>query len=385
MSLTDEIYAELMEGLERGLDWQQFLAKYRSSKGPLYNALGKLFKEIKTQVTVLSEKEAKLRGAVNQAGLRLDELNQKIKEAESNVARLEDRKSALNEQIEALETKLAEKGEFMKHVGELGKLGFDIQRLRQLHDALTDIGAKYGLKGKEAVAKFFDDLNDYEAVLGAEFQLKRLQTQIETKKLEAENWQAKEEALRRKHDDLKEVIGAVHALRSRGIKVGQIIAWHRILNQFGTMEQFDQSLAQYGDMTKLLDATKEETKGYELRLAQVQSQVETLEKEKAQIGAAIDALKVAGVKELKAITEATEKQLKAVAAKEIEETRAVGQEVRSEFSNYFAQVDQLVKDVFQIGQRFERLKKELRKYEGVKDALESQAAAAEEVNEPISK
>ena len=301
----------------------------------------------------------------------------KIKEAESNFASLEDRKNVLNEQVETLETKLAEKSELATHLAELERLGFNIERLRQLQDALREIGAKHGLKGKETVGKFFDTLKDYEAVLGAELQLKGLQTQIETRKLEAENWQAKEEALRRKHDDLKEALGAVHALRTRGIKVSQIIAWHQILNRFQTVEQFDQSLAQYGDITKLLNARKEETENYELRLAKAQSQVETLEKERAKIEGAIDALKVAGVKELKAMTEAVGKQLKVVAASEIRETQAVGQEVRSEFSKFFAQLDALVKKVFEIGQEFERIRQELQKYEGVKEALESRAVASE--------
>ncbi len=89
------------------------------------------------------------------AGLMLDSLDQKIKEAESGLAPLEETKNALNEGIETLETKLAEKSEVIKQVAELGKLGFDIERLRQLREALTEIGAKYGLKGKEAVSKFF--------------------------------------------------------------------------------------------------------------------------------------------------------------------------------------------------------------------------------------
>ena len=105
--------------------------------------------------------------------------------------------------------------------------------------------------------------------------------------------------------------------------------------------------------------------------------METLEKERAKIEGAIDALKVAGVKELKAMTEAVGKQLKVVAASEIRETQAVGQEVRSEFSKFFAQLDALVKKVFEIGQEFERIKEELQKYEGVKEALESHALASE--------
>ena len=181
MSLTDEIYYELMDALEKGLDWQQFLVKYSASKGPLYNALGRVMTEVEAKIRALSEKKAKLQEEVNQAGLRLDYLNQQIKEAESNVARLEDTENGLNDQIETLETGLAEKSELARHIAELGKLGFDIERLRQLKDALTEISAKHGLKGKEAVSKFFDDLKDYEALLGAELQLKGLQTQIEKK------------------------------------------------------------------------------------------------------------------------------------------------------------------------------------------------------------
>ena len=374
LSLTDEIYHELVAGLKTGeLDWKALIAKHSASKGPLYNAIGRFLHDMETKARELSEVQGKL----DAAGLTLDSLDRRIKEAEGILAPLEEKRNVLSEEIETLETKLAEKGELLEHAKELGKLGFDIEGLRRLREALTEIGAKHGLRGKQAVSKFFDDLNDYEAVLGAELLFKGLQTQIETRKLEAENWQAKEEALRRKHDDLKDAIGAVHALRTGNIKVGQIIAWHRILIQFETVEQFDESLAQYGDVTRLFTARKEEAEGYELRLTKAQSQVETLEKERGRIEGAIDALKVAGVKELKSMTEAVEKQLKTVAAREIKEAKAVGQEVRGEFGNYFAQLDALAEKVFEIGRRFERLSQELQKYEGVKDALESHTVASE--------
>ena len=382
LSLTDQIYQELVDGLKTGdLDWTAFIAKHSGSKGPLYNAIGRFFNDMEPKVKALNEVQREL----DKAGLKLDQLNQQVKEAESNLAPLEERKGALIEQNETLKAEIAEKSELLEQARELAKLGFDIERLRQLRDALMEIGAKSGLKGKEAVSKFFGDLKDYEAVFGAEAQLKGLQTQIETKKLEAENWQAKEEALRRKHDDLKEAIGAVHALRTKNIKVSEIIAWHQVFNHFETVEQFNASLAQYADIMKLFKARKEETEAYELRLAQAKSEVGTLEKEKVKIEAVIDALKVAGVKEIKAITEATEKQLKAVAASEIGETRAVGQEVRKEFGNLFAQLDQLLEKVFQLGQKWEGINQEFQKYEGVKNALESHATTSEEVNEPIPK
>jgi chromosome segregation ATPase len=377
MTLTDEIYRELLDGLEKGLDWEQFLAKYSASKRPLYNAIARFFTEVKPKIVALNEEKSRVQRELDQAKMTLDSLDRKIKEAESNFVSLEDRKNVLDEQVEALEAKLAEKSELAKHLSELEKLGFDSERLKQLQEVLGEIGAKHGLRGKEAVSKFFGDLKDYGAVLGAELQLKGLQTQIETKKLEAENWQAKEEAFRRKHDDLKEAVGAVHALYTRGIKASQIITWSKVLSRFQTVEQFEQSLAQYGDMTKLLEARKEETQSYELRAANAQGQVEALEKERAKIEGEIDALKVAGVRELKAMTEEAKKQLKAVAAREIRETQAVGQEVRREFNNLSTQLDSLTKRAFEIGQEFERKKEELQKYEEVKEALESHALESE--------
>jgi len=377
MSLTDEIYRELLDGLEKGLDWEQILAKYGASKGPLYNAITRLFTEVKPKIVALNEEKKRAQSELDQAGLTLDSLYQKIKEAESKIASLEDRENVLNQQVETLESKLAEKSELAKHLSELERLGFDSERLKQLQEALKEIGMRLGFKGREAVNTFFDALKDYETVLRTELQLKGLQTQIDTKKLEAENWQAKEEALRRKHDDLKEALEAVHALRIRGIKVSKIITWHQILSQFQTVEQFDQSLAQYSDITKLLNARKEEAESYELRVAKAQSQVKTVERERAKIEGAIDTLKVASVNELKAVTEEAAKQLKAVAASEIREIQAIGQKVGGEFSNFLAQLDALVKKVFELGQEFERMNADLQKYEGVKDVVESHKIESE--------
>ncbi len=377
MSLTDEIYHELVDGLRTGLDYTHFQAKYRNSKGSFYNAFGRFIRDMEPKVRELSGVQVKL----DAAGLTLDQLHRQIKEAEASLAHLVEEKDALNEGIETLEVKLAKKSELAKHLAELERLSFNIERLNLLRDTLRQTGKKHGLNSKEAVSKFFGYLKDYDLVLEAEVQLKGLQTQIETKKLEAENWQAKEEALRRKHDDLKEAIEAVGALRAKRIKVSQIIAWHQILTRFQTVEQFAESLTQYGDMTKLLKARREEAESCELRLAKNQSQVETLEKERARIEGAIYVLKEAGVKELKAMTEETTKQMKALAATEIREVRAVGQRGGKVFSDFFIRFDALAEKVFEIGQKYENTRQELQRYEGVRDVLESHSAAPEAENE----
>ena len=374
MSLTDQIYGELVDGLKTGdLDWSHFIAKYSASKGPLYNAVGRFFHDMEPKVKALSEVQAKL----DQRGLELGSLDQKIKEAEGNVARLEERKNALNQQTETLETKLAEKREVMKQVEELEKRGFDTERLRQLQETLTEIGAKTGLTNREAVSKFFAELKDYDAKTGFEAEIQRLETISETKKLEAENWQAKAERLESQYRNLKEAIDGMQALLKRGVKAEQIVSWNGIVSKLGGPEELQDKLGQYKSMSELLNTMKEEAESYESRLTKVKSQLETLEKERSKIEAAIDALKVAGVKQLEVMAEATEKQIKAVAASEIRETQDVAREIRSEFANYFTQLDKLLEKAVQLGEELERSKQKFQKYEGVKNALGSHAVAME--------
>ena len=374
MSLTDEIYQALVDGLKTGLDWTHFLAEYGGSKGPLYSAFGRFSRDMEPKVRELGAVQAKL----DSVGLTLDSLDQRIKEAEGKIAPLEDRGTVLNEEIETLEAKLTEKSEVIKQVGELGKLGFDIERLRQLREALTEIGAKTGLKGKEAVSKFFDELKDYDAKTGFEGEIQRLETITETKRLEAERWQAEADSLSRRHKDQSEAIAAVQSLIKHGVNIEQVVSWNGIVNKLGGPEELERELGDYKTIRELLNVRKEEAAACQLRLTKAQSQAETLEKERARIESRIDALKVAGIKQLEAMTEATEKQLKVVAASEIREAQAVGQEVRHEFATFLTQLDKLLEKAVHLGQELERSKQELQRYEGVKNTLESHVVAMEE-------
>ncbi len=374
MSLTDEIYRELMDGLRTGLDYTHFQDKYRNSKGPFYNAFGRLTRDMESKVRELGGVQAKL----DAAGLMLDQLYQQIKEAEASLAPLEEERNALNEGIEALEVKLAEKSELTKYAMELGKLGFNSERLRQLRETLTDIGAKNGFTGKETVSKFFTELKDYDTKTGFKREVQRLGTIVDTKKLEAAKWQAETDSLSRHHKDLSEAIAAVQSLIKHGVKVEHTVSWNGIVSKLGGSEELEKELGNYKTIRELLNVKKEETEGYELRLTKSQSQLETLQKERAIIEGAIDALKEAGVKQLEVMTEEGIKQLNTLANREMNEMRASGQEFRNQFNAFFNRLDALVKKVFEMGQEFEIRMRELQKYEGVKDVLESHAASSEE-------
>ncbi len=386
MTLTEEIYAKLKNGLWTGLNYDGLRSKYEKSKGPFYNALQMVLAETAAEMTKLSSElkalrekgdgeKAKLESLADQQKKAADEIKARQQEIEA----LEGEEQAIKTKIQELNAELDASAGLQNQARELEKMGFDSEKLQRLRDIIVEIGTKQGLKPDEAIGRFFSDLHDYDTKAGFEREIQRLGTITETKRLEAERWQAEAEALRRKHDDLKEAIGAVRALRTKNIKVSQVIAWHQVLNHFETVEQFDESLRQYGDITKLLNARKEEVESYELRLTKAQSQVQTLEKERAKIEGAIEILREAGLKEVKTTTEAIEKQLKALVTKEIGEIQAVGREVRGQFNSRFAQYDELLEGISQASQKLERLKQELQKYEALKETLQSHAVASEAI------
>ncbi|MBA7701670.1 hypothetical protein ES703_110414 [subsurface metagenome] len=342
MSLTEQIYAELVDGLKTGsLDWTAFTAKHGASKGPLYNAVGRFIRDMEPKVRELGGVQAELDAAglkLDQAGLTLNSLDQKIKEVKSNLAPLEERKSTLNEEIGTLETKLAEKSELMKQVRELEKHGFDIERLRQLREALTEIGAKNGLKGKEAVSKFFDDLKDYEAVLEAKALLEGLRTQIETKKLQAENWQAKEETLRRKHDDRTEAIDAMQALLKRGVKAEQIVSWSGIVSKLGGPEELQDKLERYKSMSELLNAKKTEIENCDKKVIEVGAQIKALNEQKVEIEGAIKSLSTSGVKKITEVSDKAVTGLKSLSTSGLKEVTKVSSQAIAELKSLLAEI-----------------------------------------------
>jgi chromosome segregation ATPase len=309
ISLTDEIYAELVAGLERGeLDWTAFIAKHSASKGPLYNAIGRFFHDMEPKVKALNEVQAQL----DQAGLRLDSLDQKVKEAESSLAPLENRRKVLTEQIETLKMRLAEKSELIKRVEALEKLGLDMERLRQLQDALGEIGAKHGLKAKEAVGKFFEDLKDYDAKIGFEREIQRLEAITDTKKLEAGKWEVEADSLARRHKDLSEVITAVQNLMKHGVKTEQIVSWNGIVSRLGGPEELHDKLGQYRSMSELLEAKGAAIENGSKKVTELGAQIKALNEQKAEIEGAIKALSTSGVNKINEVSDKAVTELKSL-------------------------------------------------------------------------
>jgi chromosome segregation ATPase len=279
-SLTDKIYQELVDGLKTGLDWTHFLAEHKDSKGPTYNAIGRFLNDMEPKVRALSEVQAKL----DAAGLELDSLDRRIKEAKSNVALLDDSKNILDKQIGSLEAKLTEKSEVIKQVGELGKFGFDIERLRQLQHTLGEIGIKHGLKGKEATSKFFDDLKDYEVIVGAELRLKGLHTQIETRNLELDMAEKKLEKARDEMADVQKALASYQRLVSMGFDEKALGELEEAGKKYGTPRTVLTAVSRFAGLSDIKTAT-EDMKG---KLKQEKADVEATEKKHLHLKSIIE-------------------------------------------------------------------------------------------------
>ncbi len=325
-SLTNKIYQELVDGLKTGLDWPHFLAEYGASKGPLYNAVGRFFNDLEPKVRVLNEVQTQL----DQAGLKLNQLNQEISETDKAVqtknhdlALLEEKGNTLKKQTEVLESKLDQKSAPLKRLQELEKLGFGEERLKVLTTTLAQMGTKRGLKRDEAVNTFFAELKDYDAKTGFEQEIQRLETIIRTKTLEAEKWQAEADSLSRRHKDLSEAITAVQSLTKHGVKVEQVVSWNSIVSKVGGPDEFQDKLEQYRSMSQLLAAKKSEIEDCDKNLIELSAQIKALNEQKAEIEGAIKSLSSSGVKEITKVSDKAITVLKSLSNSGVKEITKV--------------------------------------------------------------
>ena len=344
LSLTDEICSELVAGLKTGdLDWTRFLAKYSGSKGVLYDAIGRFFRDMEPEMRTLNETQAKL----DEARLQLESLNHKTKEADKviqeknqDIVGLEEKQNTLKKQIEALESNLAQKGETLERLQELEGLDFGKEKLEALHTTLAEMGTKRGFKTEEVGNAFFAELKDYDTKIGFEQELQQLAAVTEAKKVEAEKWRTEAEICETKHKELQGTISVIRSLSRRGVKPEQVVSWNNALIGVGGVEELDKGLNRYGSVEKLLAAKKRERKRLDTKVAELNGKLDTLKQQKAEIEGSIKALRASAVAEIerlgqtgretlraqKAEIEGSIKTLKASALSEMEEVSQVGVE-----------------------------------------------------------
>lgn len=311
MTQTDNIYRELVEGVEAGADYDAIRAKYEKNKGPFYNALSRFFTDIRAKVVELvsernraaeeaTAERSELEGLKKEAG----EIERSNKAKRNQNAELERVKGETERRLSGLDGRLNTKTELLDKVEKIEKLGFTSKRLEILREKVLEVGSKRGLKLGEAVSKFFDDLGSYDAKLGFELENRRLRSDTEAGKHEAGRWKAEAEHLEAEYRNRKNVVDQVERLNKQGVKDERILAWGRILNAAGqTPEKFETNLKHYGEMEKIINSRCTEIEHLKTREGDLRTGVGALEKRQADIENSIGVLTEAGVKQIKKLAD----------------------------------------------------------------------------------
>lgn len=315
-SLTDKIHQELVDGLKTGdLNWTHFIAKHGASKGLLYDAVGRFFRDMEPEVRALDEAQARL----SEARLQLKSLNQRIKKADKVIKErnryivgLKEKQGTLKEQVEALQSKVAQKGKTLERLKELEKLEFGKERLGALHTMLSEIGSKRGLKPEEAANAFFAELEDYDAKIGFEQELQRLAAVTEAARLEAEKWSTEARTCEKKHKDLQGTINAVQSLSKRGVKPEQVTSWNNALTSVGGVEELEKCLDRYGSVHNLLAAQQKEQQQLDAKIVEARAAVKTLTEQRAELEASIRAIRVSAIEEIEKVSGRSVEQISEV-------------------------------------------------------------------------
>lgn len=333
MTLTDEIYRDLMDGLGTRVDYDKLRLKWEGSKGPFYNALQRVFTDVASQ---LAESSADLNAALQKAGeaqQRLAALEAREKETEARFRdamaeeeSIERQKGNAAKQLQKVNCELAKKKRLLDQACELDEMGFGMRELRQLQGTLAAIGAKRGLKAKDARAVFFSDLKDYDAKVGFEREIQRLNAIAETDRLEAGKWQAEKESLERAYRHKKQVVDAMESLLKQGVKPEDISVWGRSVQAAGGLEELGRDLARYKSVKESVAAWQKEIKRLELSRAELSAEVNALEKRKTETQAAVAALSKAGIDEIRATREEAVSGVRAIIVELTNEGRAYSEQ-----------------------------------------------------------
>jgi hypothetical protein len=305
MTLTDIIYQELLDGLRTGLDYDRIRQKHEGSKGPFYNALQRVVGAASTEIRNLSSQIRQLQTNLADSKSKLEALSNQNREADAALRNKKQEVQSWEKQTEAVKKRLAEldnelnaKTQLVYRLRELENMGFDQKKLEYIHERIVEIGTRQGLKPKDSVGRFLKDLKDYDAMIGFQRELQRLQSVAETKRLEAERWRAEKENLETSHRELRQVISAVDFLLKQGIKPEQLVSWSKILQKVGGVEQLESELNEYRSIKDIVEAETKATERLGLRKQELAGEVKTLKEQKTEIEGAIKSLSEYGIAEI---------------------------------------------------------------------------------------
>jgi hypothetical protein len=139
------------------------------------------------------------------------------------IIRMKNESAKLNQEIHDQKNNLNYYNIKMDFLDELERRGFGITELRTLFNILNEIGMDYNQNFDEVRKKFFDDVKNYEEIIGSRIEIERLKKELKILQIQTE----KE---RQKYNMYPEVLDSIVRLTGSGISEEDIVKIAKILS-----------------------------------------------------------------------------------------------------------------------------------------------------------
>lgn len=352
-SLTEQIYLELMEGVEKQLDWDEVLAKYGKSKGPLYNAFSRALPQLRARCEELfaeisqgEEKRKELDKDVAQREERKKELDRALGDAETLLKKRKEAEAEAKERLSGYEREIQDKEALASSLSRLEESGFSPERLEELGKKVGEIGTSHQLAPDEAMNKFFDELKLWDESVGLEAEVERLTSgKNQTEK--------RLEEIEKRYQGKKAAIAALEELGKHGVGTGRILLWNEIVRSAGVeVSELHREIEKWSSLRQANRAEEENKKKLNEETVKVKASLQELQLKKAEIESAIRAVMEEGVKEVREAGEQAKR-----------ETMKITQGVKEEIGELYTRA-------LEAGEKVGKIEKALPAKEEVKNLFE---------------
>jgi len=232
---------------------------------------------------------------------RLQEMGDRAKQCQGEVAQLETEKDKLREETSqlqeralALEKQVNEKTEILRNLDEVG---FPRDQLNRLRDRLSEMAQKHGTG--EVVSKFFGYLNTYEVLIEMEVTREKLTEEVKTLKQEKESLARLSQKLGLTSEEIAEGIAAIKSLQRKGVLPAMIVSYEKILTAARLApESFERVVADFTSVGRALTARRGDLASVTQELEEKGRALKELQTELGKVRQSIVSFRDSGVKQL---------------------------------------------------------------------------------------
>jgi predicted HTH domain antitoxin len=288
-----------------------------------------------------------------------------ILEKLNQIGDLETRKSALQNDLNALNGEIRAKKNVLVSLQKLQEAGLAADQIERIKEVVSRISSTHGINPDQAFERFEQDvLKHYNATLGLEAEINLLQEgkeginrEVELKRLsleQAEKEVAKKiEKLEESYEDQKAEFKAFSELKAYGIEGSTIIAWQELIaNGKINADVLTAELQRVGNLSSLEEEAKSKIKELEEKQKALEATMVELNQKKEAIELSIGTLKDTSVDQIeatstKAISSITEitKEVGQATESAKQELEATLEQLRSSASAFTGEMKESLKDV----------------------------------------